>query len=447
MGRKIAILLAAALVAVVSVSLMGGEPGSGILWWGSREPIYIFGDSAFTYENGVISGSGTASDPYIIAGWHVDCHGADYGITIDHTTRYFVIRQCDIVGAKAAGIIFNTVENGRVEGCELSGGEVGMRFINAHGNTLTGSVIAENHYGVVMSIDSRGNAVFGSSFIDNGLDGLDPGFQNNWFQGTTGNYYSDYQGVDKNGDGVGDSPFSPLHDLYPLMKSPVPWTHLTPAGPILSALPRSPQGVFVITSQTPVALEATDPGSGVAKILYSINSNPWQDYTTPFTLTGPDGVYQVSYYAVDHLGNVEPVTTLSFLLDNHPPVTAISFGNPNYKDATGQWLTSRTPITLSLTSYSTYGQTRTYYAVDGGPWRCYSGPFTVGGSNGPHLVSYYSQNASGSTEKVNRMTVYLDNTPPVTRGVKPAPGSSAITPQIPTTPAPAPQTGSEATGG
>lgn len=436
MGRKIAILLAAAIVAIVSVSLMGGEPGSGILWWGTHEPIYIFGDNAFTYENGVISGSGTASDPYVIGGWQVNCAGADYGITIDHTTRYFVIKQCNIVGAKAAGITFNTVENGRIEGCVMTGGETGVRFLNARNNTLTTSVIAQNHYGVVMSIDSRYNTVFGNSLTGNAIDGLDPGYDNRWYQGTTGNYYSDYSGVDSNGDGVGDRAFAPLHDLYPLMKPPVPWTHLAPGGTVLSNLPRSPQGMFVVTSQTAIALESTDPGSGVAKTLYSINNGAWQTYTTPIQLSGPDGVYKVAYYAIDNLGNVEPVTTLSFVLDDHPPATAISFGDPNYVNATGQWITSKTQVTLSLTSASTYGQTRTYFAIDGGAWRCYSGPFTVGGPNGPHLIRYYSQNASGNTEAVQQMTVYVDNAAPTTRGGTPAEGPSMSPPPSPAPSAP-----------
>src|SRR4030042_1606621 len=36
-----------------------------------REPIFITSDTAFPAENGVVAGSGTADDPYVIAGWEI----------------------------------------------------------------------------------------------------------------------------------------------------------------------------------------------------------------------------------------------------------------------------------------------------------------------------------------------------------------------------------------
>ncbi|MEA1871045.1 MAG: hypothetical protein U9N00_02460, partial [Candidatus Bipolaricaulota bacterium] len=149
-----------------------------------------------------------------------------------------------------------------------------------------------------------------------------------------------------------------------------------------------------------------------------------QEYTAPFTLTGPDGPYKVFYYGVDHLGNTEAVTTLSFLLDNHPPQTAISFGDPNYLNEVGQWITSKTLITLDLLASSTYGETKTYYTIDGGRWRRYSGPFTLAGADGPHVITYYSQNASGNAEDVKAITVFKDDAPPTTRGAQPLPGGT-----------------------
>ncbi len=144
----------------------------------------------------------------------------------------------------------------------------------------------------------------------------------------------------------------------------------------------------------------------------------------PFNLTGPDGPYKVFYYGVDHLGNTEAVTTLSFLLDNQPPQTAISFGDPNYLNEVGQWITSKTPITLDLLASSTYGVTKTYYTIDGGRWRRYNGPFTLAGAEGPHVIAYYSQNASGNAEDVKVITVFKDDVPPTTRGAQPLPGGT-----------------------
>ena len=188
---------------------------------------------------------------------------------------------------------------------------------------------------------------------------------------------------------------------------------------------------MVITSQVPITLEARDPGSGVAKILYSINDGEWQEYTGPFTLTGDDGRYHISYYGVDNLGNAERATELDFVLDNNPPKTKISFGDPSYMNQAGQWLTSKTPVILDLLSASTYGITKTFYAIDGGAWRRYSGPFHVTGIDGPHQISYYSCNASGTTEEVQTVIVFKDDTPPMTQGkqgaMQPSSPQSSIT--------------------
>lgn len=415
MLRKVVLVMATVVFAVVSVVLVGGQSDGGLLWWRAHEPIYIYGNDAFTPQNGVVSGSGSADDPYVIEGWYIDVSSTDYGIYIDHTSAHFLIRNCVIEKARDAEIQLNSVTNGRIEKCQLSLGEAGVRFLNASGNILEGSVIAKNNYGVVMMLGSRDNKIYGNSFIDNGVCGLDQRHLNTW-TGKSGNYWSDYAGSDADGDGIGDQAYNALYDPHPLMTPPVEWKPVTPMAAGLAGNPVSPQGSMVITSQMPITLSANDPGSGVAKILYSINGEDWQEYTEPFTLSGPDNKYHVSYYGIDNLGNAEPVTTLEFVLDNNPPQTKITFGDPSYNNQTGQWLTSKTPVMLELLSASTYGVTKTFYAIDGGAWRRYSGAFHVTGVDGPHQISYYSRNASGITEQVHVITVLKDDTPPMTRG-------------------------------
>ena len=59
----------------------------------SRATIFIEGDDNFTAANGVVAGSGTAEDPYVIENWAIDASGA-HGIHIKNTTSYFVVRNC-----------------------------------------------------------------------------------------------------------------------------------------------------------------------------------------------------------------------------------------------------------------------------------------------------------------------------------------------------------------
>jgi len=419
MGRKVALAASAVLAVVLSVVLVGGQVGDGgPLWWGNREPIYIYGDAGFTIGNGVMSGSGTATDPYLIEGWRIDAPNADYGVYVDHTTVHFVIRDCVIERARLAGIYFNAVQNGRVEGIQIGLSDTAIHLAGSSGNVLRGNVIAESRYGVVMGANSRDNRVVGNAFLDNGMNAYDPFRWNAWFEPSRGNYWSDYDGADQDGDGIGDVPYYRVYDRYPLTAPPVAWTRVAPAGLSFAGNRVAPDGSLLVTSQTPITLSAIDPGSGVAQIHYAIDGGEWNAYCAPIYLTGEDGPRKLSYYGVDHLGNVEPKQTVSLLLDNHPPVTALDIGEPKHVDARGTWVTSKTLLALRLVERSTYGETRIYYAIDGGGWRLYSRPFSIEGRDGARQLSFYAVNASGVTEERQSVILYKDDAAPQTRGGK-----------------------------
>ncbi len=417
MGRKVVLAAAAVSVVVLSVVLVGGQVGGGeVLWWGNREPIYIYGDDDFTIENGVMSGSGTADAPYIIEGWRIDSPGADYGIYIDHTTAHFVIRDCVIERARLAGIYFNTVRNGRVEGAQIGLAGTAVYLLDSAKNVLTGNVVAESRYGVVMGANSRGNCIIGNTFLDNGMSAYDPYQWNTWFEPCRGNYWSDYDGGDHNGDGIGDVAYRRVDDRYPLIDPPTEWTRVAPTGLGFAGNRIAPDGSLVVTSETPITLSALDPGSGVAEIRYAIDEGGWTPYDGPVYITGEDGPRKLMYYGLDHLGNVEPKQTVRLFLDNHPPETVLDVGEPSYVDERGTWITSKSPIALRLVQGSTYGETRIYYNVDGRGWRLYSKPFVIEGPDGPRRIAFYGQNASGVTEATKSMILNKDDAAPSTRG-------------------------------
>jgi len=221
MRRKGILAGAAAIIIFLSVLLVGEQASEGYGGWENREPIHIYGNDAFTVENGVVSGCGTSQNPYVIGGWRIDPQGDSSGITVDHTTLHFVIRNCIIEGASGAAIHLESVSNGRIEGCQLLGSERGILLENSHYNAIVGNLIAENGYGAVMTLGSKDNTVTENSFIWNGRAAYDPERRNLWHCGGIGNYWSGYKGRDVDGDGIGDQPYSPLGDRYPLMASPM----------------------------------------------------------------------------------------------------------------------------------------------------------------------------------------------------------------------------------
>lgn len=90
-------------------------------WAQERGPITIRSDLDFTEENGVISGTGTVDDPFLIAGWVIRVpQGTAYGIYLENTTKAFVVRGCTVVGAQdpqGAAIVLVNVKGGVIEDC------------------------------------------------------------------------------------------------------------------------------------------------------------------------------------------------------------------------------------------------------------------------------------------------------------------------------------------
>ena len=81
---------------------------------GAHARILIDGNSQFTPGNGVVSGSGSAADPYIIANWEIDASAGD-GIKVANTDAHFVIRNCAISGG-IPGFPFESIAIGAIAG-------------------------------------------------------------------------------------------------------------------------------------------------------------------------------------------------------------------------------------------------------------------------------------------------------------------------------------------
>ena len=80
-----------------------------------HEGIFIDGDEDFTFDNGVLNGTGTANDPYIISGWEIDTSDT-IGAHIMNTRSSFVVRDCYIHGNHSRpGIVMGNVTGGRIE--------------------------------------------------------------------------------------------------------------------------------------------------------------------------------------------------------------------------------------------------------------------------------------------------------------------------------------------
>ncbi len=116
------------IVFVLLAVFVGAIAGVGA----PRGPITILGNGDFTEENGVVSGSGTTEDPYIIAGWEIVVPGESfYGVKVENVTATFVLRGLVINGAGSpdgAAIRVGFSTGGTIESCTVGASVNGIEL-------------------------------------------------------------------------------------------------------------------------------------------------------------------------------------------------------------------------------------------------------------------------------------------------------------------------------
>lgn len=155
-----------------------------------------------------------------------------------------------------------------------------------------------------------------------------------------------------------------------------------------------------------------------------ISSLETRNFALTWDSTGkPFGNYVVTAKILEDTITLNETTT-SFTLttvDNIPPTTLLTIGEPKYLDLMGNvYVSSATPFTLTAeddpggtglasTFYRIYNIT---YDTD---WLEYTAPFYLTDlSNGEYSIDYYSTDNAGNIEATNTATVIIDNTPPTT---------------------------------
>ncbi len=110
-----------------------------------RGPITILGNADFTEENGVLSGSGTPEDPYVIAGWEIGVPPGDsYGVYIENVTAPFVLRGLIIDGAgelDGAAIRIGFASGGVIENCTIGSSLNGIEIASSTDVTVRNNVL------------------------------------------------------------------------------------------------------------------------------------------------------------------------------------------------------------------------------------------------------------------------------------------------------------------
>ncbi len=144
------------------------ESSAAELEWTPVSNIRIYGNDDFTAENGVVSGTGSSDDPYIIEGWEIVMNGTGTGITVITTDKYFVIRDVRIVGGMQ-GIRFDEVYHARVTASYIDDCLTGLTAFYSEVSKVDNNVISNCSVGVSLRYCDAFK-VTDNTFLDNEQD-------------------------------------------------------------------------------------------------------------------------------------------------------------------------------------------------------------------------------------------------------------------------------------
>jgi parallel beta-helix repeat protein len=119
--------------------------------------VRIEGNRDFDLGHGVVGGSGTVSNPYLIEGWKIDaslaCPGAVCaGIIVQNVTASFVIENVTVRGGlHDNGIWLSNVKNAWVESSSIVTGGNGIHVAASTNVTLSGNRVAEADTGIFLT--------------------------------------------------------------------------------------------------------------------------------------------------------------------------------------------------------------------------------------------------------------------------------------------------------
>jgi nitrous oxidase accessory protein len=138
--------------------------------------------------------------------------------------RNQVVRNNRAWGNSDHGIMLRTIQDSVIEGNVVAGNSRGFFIYDAEYNVLRDNVVIGNRVGVHLWAGSIHNEVERNDFIQNREQIRYVATRDEPWGGKTGNYWSNYAGWDRDGDGVGDVPYeaSDVVDRlvwrYPLLK-------------------------------------------------------------------------------------------------------------------------------------------------------------------------------------------------------------------------------------
>jgi nitrous oxidase accessory protein NosD len=284
------------------------------------------GISNVTVKNFIIDGtSGFAASHSITS------HFNNFGLLVFNGSNVLLTNNT-IINTRHPGVFVSTVGinivgggSNKVIGNNLENNSDGLAFSHTQDNIITENSVTANHgwfleftWGISF-FDASNNLIFNNNFIDNRAQvGIEDSI-NMWDDGIVGNYWSDYDGADANGDGIGDTPYevdSENTDRYPLINPSNISVYLQKTTPPKIAR-LSPVNQVFNESSIPLLFTVDKQ---VKWIGYSLDGQDNVTISGNTTITDLlNGLHNVTVYARDEFDNMGASETIYFSVDLPEP--------------------------------------------------------------------------------------------------------------------------------
>ena len=163
--------------------------------------LIVIGETKESYNNSIGSSNTLNGKPIY---YFYDLHDTTIqGLDTSHLT---------VASSNNVTIKNNNIKNGDI---------VFLPFLS--NSTIMNNTVQDNLYGIYLLFLSNNNTVYHNNLINNTINAIDAAISNQWDNGSEGNYWSDYAGIDEDHDGIGDTPYNisgnhVAQDRYPFMK-------------------------------------------------------------------------------------------------------------------------------------------------------------------------------------------------------------------------------------